>query len=145
MVNKTCIERNLRELTSRYNRKSRNPRDALYYSKLALIELCGWIEQSMDSIVRDCAEKHLTDSKNLKHVESEIIRRTYSFTYEPHFRDMLIRVIGLVRVEELEGLLDSGKFQAMKSSLGSLKQRRDQQVHTLYCQHHSDCRCSFGN
>ena len=59
MVNKTAIARNLRELHSRYDRRPRNSRDPLYYSKLYLIELCGWIEETMDSIVLDCSLSRL--------------------------------------------------------------------------------------
>ena len=130
MVNKTTIVRNLRELDSRYNRKSRNPRDPLYYSKLSLIELCGWIEITMDSIIMDCARKHMGRARNVKYVQDIIIRRTYSFTYDPHFRAMLIQVVGLVKVEELEGKVDRLKFDAMKSSLGRLKEQRDREAHT---------------
>ena len=130
MVNKTTIARNLRELDSRYKRKSRNPRDPLYYSKLSLIELCGWIEVAMDSIIMDYARKHLKDAKNLKHVEDRIIQRTYSFTYNDHFRDMLIQVVGLPRVEQLESTLDPVKFELLKSSLGTLKAERDRAAHT---------------
>ena len=130
MVNKATIVRNLGELDSRYNRISRNPRDPLYYSKLALIELCGWIEITMDSIIRDCARKHVMNANNLKHVEDSVIQRTYSFTYNDHFRDMLTRVVGLVNVERLERMFNPLKFDLMKSSLGTLKAERDRAAHT---------------
>ncbi len=130
MVNKAAIARNLRELDSRYRRKFRNPRDPLYYSKLALLELCGWIEDTMDKIVMDCARKHLVDAANLAHVETRIIRRTYGFDYEDNFRAMLMRVVGLVKLEDLEGMFDPTKFHLMKSSLGTLKQQRDQEAHS---------------
>ena len=129
MVNKSAIARNLREIDSRYN-QSRRARDPTYYSKLALIELCGWIEITMDNIVMDCAKKHLNDASNLVFVEKVVVQRTNSFTYETHFRGMLMSVLGLVKVEELEGLLDPAKLDTMKSSLGTLKQRRDQEAHT---------------
>ena len=130
MVNKEAISRNLRELDTRYNRKTRNLRDPLYYSKLALLELCGWIEVTMDGIVLDCAQKHLTRHSNLNYVQDSIIHRTFGFAYDPQFRTMLIRVVGLVKVEQLEDMYDQQKFDAMRSSLGWLKQRRDQEAHT---------------
>ncbi len=128
MVNKNDITTILSEIDSRYN-ESRGVRDPLYYSKLALIELCGWIEVTMDSIVLDCAKKHLRNADNINYVEKRVIRRTYSFLYEDHFRPMLMRVIGLVKVEELEGMLDPTKFEVMKSSLGTLKTQRDSAAH----------------
>ena len=129
MVNKSTIARNLRELDSRYQRKSRNPRDPLYFSKLALMELCGWVEGTMDRIVRDYARRHLSDPNNLSYLE-RIVRRTSGFSYDNHFRDMLIRAIGLVKVEELENALNPIKFQLLKSSLETLSEQRNSAAHT---------------
>ena len=84
----------------------------------------------MDSIVTDCAGRHLSDTGNLDYVGKQIIRRTNSFTYDEHFRTMLMRVIGLVKVEEIETLFDNQKFEAMKSSLSRLKEKRDREAHT---------------
>jgi hypothetical protein len=102
----------------------------LYFSKLALMELGGWIEVTMDGIVRDCAKKHLSGAQNLKEVEDQTIRRTYGFDYNRQFRQMLITVLGLVKVEEMEGQFDSIKFALMKSSLSTLKYERDRAAHT---------------
>ena len=131
MVIKKDIQRNLQELDCRYQRKSSNPRDPMYYSKLALIELCGWIEISMDTIVLECAGKYLTGQRYIEYVEKDIVKKTYSFTYNNHFRFMLIQVVGILKVEELEGLFDQRKFLVMKSTLGSLKKKRDQEAHTF--------------
>ena len=130
MVNKTAITRNLRELHSRYNRRHRNSRDPLYYSKLYLIELCGWIEETMDSIVRDCSLSRLSATNNRKHVEGVIVGRTYGFDYDTHFRNMLMRVLGLIKVEELESKLDQTKFGNMKLSLKALYTQRNRAAHT---------------
>ena len=129
MLSGTKISRNLTELSSRYSANTGNSRDPFYYSKLALIELCGWIEQSMDAIALDCARRHLKSKSNMNYIESSI-RRTYSFTYKDHFREMLIQVIGIINVEELERMVDPRKFDAMKTSLGYLKSRRDSLAHT---------------
>ena len=128
MVNKSTIQRNLRELDSRYRRKSRNSRDPLYFSKLSLLELCGWIEGTMDRIVTNCARKRLSHQSNLAYVQ-RIVRRTSGFSYD-HFREMLIGIIGLVKVEELENLLDPVKFELLKSSLGTLSAQRNSAAHT---------------
>ena len=130
MVNKAAIDRNLHELSARYERRSRNPRDPLYFSKLALIELCGWIEETMDNIARDCARRHSTAEANLAQVAEEVIGRTYGFHYGDHFRNMLMGIVGLVKIEELEGMLDPAKFNGMKSSLGILREKRNSEAHT---------------
>jgi hypothetical protein len=128
MVKKTQIQSNLNQIEKLYQ-KYMGGRRGLYFSKLAIIEACGWIEESMDDIIRGCANKHLKEQKNLKSVE-ELIRETHSFKYDPSFRDMLIQIIGIINVEKLEQVFDEHKFTQMTSSLGELKQRRDDQAHT---------------
>lgn len=129
MVSKTSILRNLQSLEKLYL-NGRTPMAALFYSKLSILELCGWIEESMDGIVRCCAKRSLKDKANREFVEDEIIRRTYGFEYKRHFRRMLIQVVGLTEVERLEKRMDSSKLQLMKSALGSLQLPRDVEAHT---------------
>ncbi|MFC1935559.1 hypothetical protein ACFLX9_02185 [Chloroflexota bacterium] len=69
-------------------------------------------------------------ARNVDFVNRQVIGRTHSFEYEDHFRQMLMRVVGLVKVEELEGMLDPAKLDVMKSTLNTLKKQRDQEAHT---------------
>ncbi len=87
---KTYINTNLRRLDVLF-KAAINPRDTLFLSKLAILELCGWIEISMDAIVRRCAKKNLKLQASRQSAEA-IIQRTYSFDYQQHFRKMLIQV-----------------------------------------------------
>ena len=84
----------------------------------------------MDGIVMDCAKKHLSNAGNLNYVQRRIIQSTHSFTYDRHFRPMLMRVVGIVRIEELEANFDTIKFGAMKSSLDTLHEERNRAAHT---------------
>jgi hypothetical protein len=129
MIAKSYIKGNLERIERLYN-KSSNIQDGLFYSKLAILELCGWIEISMDDIILRLAKKHLKQSKNIGFVEKEVIKRTYGFDYSRHFRKMLINIIGIAGVEKLEKKIDSIKFQLMISSLDSLKLYRDSEAHT---------------
>ena len=130
MVNKTRIQSNLKQIEKLYQKyMSDRSRRGEYFSKLAIIEVCGWIEESMDDIIRGYTNKHLKEQKNLTFVEA-LIGQTHSFTYKANFRNMLIQIIGIVNVEKLEQVFDERKFTQMTSSLGVLKQRRDDQAHT---------------
>ena len=129
MIAKTYIQNNLSQINNLYQ-KSPSQKHALYYAKLAILELCGWIEESMDDIVERCANRHLKDLDNLKFVKTHVVRRTYSFVYDTHFRNMLIQVLGIINVEKLERSLDSTKFHLMKSTLDTLKKSRDNEAHT---------------
>ena len=123
------IERNLRSLNQRY-RNAPNTKEALYASKLAIIELGGWIETSMDDIVERCATRHLREQKNREFCKQKIIQTTWGFEYDKHFKNMLIRLIGLIRLERIEKHLDTGVHSAFLASLGAMKIARNLEAHT---------------
>ncbi len=129
MVDKTQIENNLTQIDALFQKHIWDG-EAPYYSKLAILEACGWIEESMDDIAQGCAQKHLKETKNLDFVKKDIIKRTTSFEYDQHFRNMLMRLVGMINIERLEQMLDLHKFTQMTSSLSALKQRRDELAHT---------------
>jgi hypothetical protein len=58
------------------------------------------------------------------------VEQTYGFDYNKHFRLMLIRLIGLISVERIEGSVDPAKHVSFKSTLGTLKVLRDSVAHT---------------
>lgn len=128
MISNTTILQTITHLDALYQ-KNHGAIDGLYFAKLATLEVCGWIEESMDSIVLSYATRHLTDSGNIDYTRSEIIKKTHSFDYD-RFRLMLMRVIGIILLEKLEMSLNTAKLSKMKGSLSILKDRRDQQAHT---------------
>lgn len=134
MVEKTQIKNNLNQLSILYE-KSRGVKKKAFYSKLAILELCGWIEYSVDDIVRTYASNHLTSSDNVELIK-ETIRSTSSFAYnynsrERHFRSMLVDLIGIINLEKLETVIrKKGNFEKMRSSISALKIRRDKLAHT---------------
>lgn len=130
MASKTYILRELNKINRLYNEATQKGDGNLqrFYSKLALLELCGWIEQSMDDMI-ERPKKRLKKEENIKYLEKEIVKRNYSFTYV-HFRRMLIQAIGLLKVERLEKKLNESKNNLLKSALGTLKKIRDAHAHT---------------
>lgn len=129
MIKKSYIRKNLKFYDQKYL-SSVGKLEALAFSKLALLELCGWIEISMDELIIQCAKKHLKSGDNLKLVTNVIVKKTYGFDYDSHFRMMLLRVIGLIAVETIERRLDQQKLQVFKSALKTLKESRDREAHT---------------
>lgn len=129
MIAKTYILKNLKCLNMNYLR-AKTQKEALFFAKLALLELCGWIEESMDDIVVRCSRRIIKKSQNLKTVEHEIVKRNHGFDYERHFRTMLMKVIGLVNVERLEKVVDPTKKSQLESSLLTLKTSRNAEAHT---------------
>ena len=130
MVTKGFIDGTLRALDAAYTAPTTTPDDTQRYAKLAIIELCGWIEESMDDIVFRCSRRHLKVPENLKYCDTQVIKRTNGFEYEAHFRAMLIRVVGLINVEKVEGQVDQPKYVLMTAALRFLKKLRDVEAHT---------------
>lgn len=129
MIGKTTILQNLNKIERLYN-GSTDAKESLLYSKLAILELCGWIEESMDDIVKRYANRHLRNKKNKKFVEKEIIQHVYGFEYKRHFRTMLIQIAGLITVEKIERRVDPVKLQLMQTTLNSLKTTRNNEAHS---------------
>lgn len=129
MISNTVILQTIANLDKLYQ-KNHGAIEGLYFAKLAILEVCGWIEESMDSIVLSYTNRHLTESRNIDYTRDTIVERISSFDYNKHFRLMLMRVIGIILLERLERSLDTAKLSKMKGSLGILKAHRDEQAHT---------------
>lgn len=128
MINITGITRTIEELDLLYNT---NPTQSLYYSKLALLELCGWLEQTIDDIINECAKSKLSVESSKTFFEKNIINPTYGFHYEKHFRPMLMNLIGLIALEKIESkLVESGELSILTSLLGVLIKKRNEAAHT---------------
>lgn len=98
-------------------------------SKLAIIELCGWIEGWMDDVVKSI------DSASLKDIDwtrKNVIENTHGFHYEKHFRPMLCTILGEHKVREIERKYEAkhpGNLEGIKSSLGMLWTTRCKLAH----------------
>lgn len=133
MVVKGHILNAIKSLDKRYNQAlgSTNPQDSIYYSKLAVLEYCGWLEESFDSIVRRALKGKLKTQHYKQMLEDGIIGNNYGFQYKDNLRPMLIRAIGLSRMEALEVSLDrSGMLPVLISELESVKKDRNSAAHT---------------
>ena len=128
MIAKSYIEKNLRKIDHLYAASS-SVQAGLLYSKMATLELCGWIEISMDEIVRRMSKRLIRDSKHQKYFEKEIVRKVHGFDYVNHFRRMLIALVGLRGVETMEMKVDPVLFHPMIAALNALKPYRDQHAH----------------
>ena len=129
MIARSYILANITTLDRKYQRAT-SVKESLFYSKLAILELCGWIEESMDDIVRGCAKRHLTEQVNIVFIEKHVIKQTHGFNYQTNFRKMLIQLIGIINIEKVEKSLDQGKLTRFTAALDSLKIDRNTEAHT---------------
>lgn len=128
MIAYSYIERNLDSLDKRY-RQARSNQDAMYFSKIAMLELCGWLEISIDDCILRCARRILKNPSSL-HVINEKIRGTYGFEYERHFRSLIMSLVGIYGFERVERRIDPSIVANFKSELGALKTSRNTLAHT---------------
>lgn len=129
MVVKKNILTTIKRLDVLYN-GAPNP-EATYYSKLAIIELCGWIEHSMDNIAEHFAKKKLK-TQPFKDSFKALKDHNYGFEYKKNFRKMLIQTIGLHNMEKIEVKLNyTGSITILDSTLDTLKTLRNDAAHTF--------------
>ncbi len=127
MIVKSYIEKNLKVINRLYLNSS-SVQEGLFYSKLAILELCGWIEVSMDDVAIRTAKRFCRETHSLNYIK-RIIERNYGFHYKSHFRKMLIAIIGIQGIEHMEKKVNQSHFQTMCGALTTLKPYRDEQAH----------------
>jgi hypothetical protein len=118
------VESSLRELNIWYGEPTSIVDRPKFISKLAVLELCGWIEEELDRILLNLENPILNDDR---WVRTEIIGKNYGFHYEKHFRGMLCKLVGESVVRRTESQMDQkhpGELQQLKSNLGSLWVKR---------------------
>ena len=130
MIALSYITNSLNELDKLYTGAT-SKKKAIYYSKLATLELCGWVEDSIDEIVIMYANRRLKEKHNRKYIKKEIVKRTNGFQYKFHIRPMLISIIGLITLEGIEKEFEkTGKITMLQNSLSNLRESRNKAAHT---------------
>ncbi len=133
MVIKKYILKTLEGLDQRYKESLKTPtsEDSVYFSKLAILEYCSWIEEAFDDIVRRSVKGQIKTIEFRQILEHGIIRNTHGFQYKENFRPMLCRAIGLRDMEIIEIYLKrSGQFEIFINELESIKVHRNNAAHT---------------
>lgn len=123
----------LQQLDEWYNEPSAQAGDRpQLLSKLALLELCGWIEGEFDRLMIKAEGGRL---KNQKWFEKDILERTSGFTYTNHFRRMIVGVFGELFTQRIEVEMESrfpGELERLTNILKELWLRRCSFAHADY-------------
>jgi hypothetical protein len=105
-------------------------REALLPSKAALLDVCGWLEESMDRVVIDCANRCHLSTTRLQSIQRDYVKRTYGFEYERHFEKMLTAVVGFKVLEQAEVQIGATTLTPFTSAISSLVPLRNHYAHT---------------
>ncbi len=128
MISKSYINNTLKKLDTLYS-NSRNLRETEFYAKLAIVELCGWVEVSFDDILIWYINKKIS-KRDIKFCKDEIIKMNNGFHYKKNIRPMFSRIIGLKKLEIIENKINkNGDMDQLKTILGNLKVNRDKAAH----------------
>ena len=114
------VSATLHELDAWFNEAGLSLDRTNLLSKLATIELCGWIEEEFDRLIRTAASGRIRDAD---WVESDVIKNTFGFTYRRHWRTMLCKVAGELfacRIEDAMNAAYPTDLEQMTSLLGQL-------------------------
>ena len=131
MIIKVHIERDLRRLNRLYNDSmaASSPDDPIYYSKLAVLEFSGWVEESFDAIAMRSVKSKLKTVK-FQNLSKEAIKGNSGFTYDNNFIPMLSKVVGLPACEKLHEECESdGSISILKSELNAVLEQRRKAAH----------------
>lgn len=128
MVTRYYITRNLRSLKRKYDR-SKTQAEPLYYSKLAIIELCGWIETSLDEIFEANAPKFANERRYSNNFAARL-KKTYGFHEVSHLQPLIVALVGYNGLEKLEASCDRRLMGGLHRNLNELTEMRNRLAHT---------------
>ena len=126
MIDNTEIQNTINELNIEYNKHSSTKNDILY-SKLAIMEFCGWIEQSFDKILFDYLDRKSIGTIHMEYATA-IIKSVYSFKYND-IKKLLVNILGIKNLEIIENTISSDLYQ-LEQILCNFKAKRDIAAHT---------------
>jgi hypothetical protein len=122
------IEENLKSLNLRY-RRSKSIESASFASKLAILELCGWIEVSLDECIDRASNRVLQKQESRKFI-AEKVKKNSGFDYDSHFRTMIVNLIGIWGFEKIVQNVETTIVVNFMNELNTLKIKRNSLAHT---------------
>lgn len=126
MLSSTPLQSTLRDLDSLYNASSVGSGQQDYFAKLALIELCGWIEECIDEMARD----YCTAIRDVEQLEN-ILKRIHGFNYD-NLRSVMVQIAGITKVVEAEYQLQNKgvSYTLLNTQLAALSKKRNDAAHS---------------
>ncbi|WP_278575084.1 hypothetical protein [Alloprevotella tannerae] len=126
MVDYKNIENTLKQLDSMYLKYTGDPSFLIILSKTALIEFCGWVEQSIDQILNEYVQSHMKEQNMINYTNSQI-KKNYGFKYENNILKILCITIGAYNLENVLRKINSAQLKAL---LNTYSDKRNRAAHT---------------
>jgi len=128
MVDYVSIENTLNKLDGLYN-SSLDTQMVILYSKLAVLELCGWIETSVDIVLFEYVDTHIVNIENKNKING-IIKKNHGFDYKSNIFPLFCSVIGINNLENILDKITDTDLQNLISLSDTYTQERNKAAHT---------------
>lgn len=113
------------------SKNKKGPLHAVLYSKLAILELSGWIEETIDNILLEYVDKKISDIALQEIIKTEIIGKVYGFKYHSDYKPLMIKVLGPQKYHKVYlALVKNHQHDIFCSQLNELTKQRDVAAHT---------------
>lgn len=128
MINSTDILNNLTRLEALYTGTT-DVQLMQFYSKLAMIEFCGWIEDTIDDILEDYLDNHIVENPFRNKID-KIIKSNYGFGYEKNLFKIFCTVVGSNNWENIMDSLPIVESQNFENITNYYSPLRNNVAHT---------------
>lgn len=148
-MNTQDLDKSLSNLQDMYDYHSNNPSELADYnlqllSKLALLELGGWLEESNDLLINQSVnlfqdQLPSVQSNQFLYEEFEKVKKnintkienTHGFDYKTHLKPMLIHLLGSIILLKIENKIGLNDINTINGKLINLHKARSIMAHKL--------------
>lgn len=128
IVNYDKLQNNLQKLDGLYS-SSQDPILSIMYSKLALLEFAGWLEETFGKILHYYVDKHITN-KDCEDLYNNIIGKTYGLNPEKILK-LFCQILGCKLYEKVYiDLKNKQLLPQFLTILKSINTKRNDAAHT---------------
>lgn len=120
----------LRRLYDEADSRKESREEPRYFSKLAIIELCGWFEQFADELVLEIVRGKVKEAKVVREFNKKLVRRVHGVHYMNDFRRLLQAALGEIVVHDIECAMGV-KRDMLEGQLNDLYESRNTLAHTF--------------
>jgi hypothetical protein len=128
VVNKDKILVTLNELNNLYNYAKASNLEAYSFSKVAVLELSGWVQETIEKITESYYSENIKD-KTCNQSFGEIIHNNSGFHYDRNLGNILGYVIGIYGIKTIESKIGTGEISKLKALLTNLTKKRNDVAH----------------
>lgn len=128
MVDYSNIKSTLTRIEVEYN-NTNDQQLPILYSKLAVLEFCGWIEVSIDDILEEYIDRHVYDATCRSKIK-KIIKKNYGFDYENNLFPLFSSVLGINNLDNILDNISTVDFYNLKSLTETYTTERNKAAHT---------------